>query len=74
MPEEIEPIETMTPYEVGKILHMTQESVRAGLRANTYPFHLFGFAVPPQKQGGKWIYKIIKSKFINYLDERSRYK
>lgn len=70
MPEKIEDVKMITPYEVSQILHMGQERVRAGLRANTYPFYLFGFAVPPSKPGGKWTYKIMKEKFIYYLNER----
>ncbi len=38
MEEEIEEVERMTPAEVGTILHMTAENVRAGLRQNKLPF------------------------------------
>lgn len=33
-----EEVERMTPAEVGTLLHMTAESVRAGLRQNVFPF------------------------------------
>ena len=60
MPE----IETITPYEAGKILHRNAEFVRAGLREKRFDF---GTAIPPQKDGGNWSYIIIKSKFFEYL-------
>lgn len=36
--EELEPVETMTPEEVGKILHKSAEKIRAGLRQKVFPF------------------------------------
>lgn len=56
-------IETITPYEAGKIIGKNAEYIRAGLRNNRFNF---GSAVPPKKEGGKWSYNIIKSKFLEY--------
>ena len=60
---EIERIETMTPFEAGKILGKNAEFVRAGLRQGIFNF---GSAVPPEKEGGNYNYIIIKSKFLEY--------
>ncbi len=38
MEEEIKEVERMTPSQVGAVLHMTAENVRAGLRQNAFPF------------------------------------
>ena len=65
MPE----IETITPYEAGKILHRNAEFVRAGLREKRFDF---GTAIPPQKDGGNWSYIIIKSKFFEYLGVKEK--
>lgn len=65
--EEIEPVERMTPYQVGKVLHTNAETIRAGLRQGRFPF---GTAIPPEKPGGVWNYIIIKSKFLEYLGKR----
>lgn len=65
--DEIKPVEMLTPYETGKIIHANAETVRAGLRSSRFPF---GTAIPPKKQGGRWIYKIIKTKVIEYLGEK----
>lgn len=61
--EKIQPVETLTPYEAGKIIHTNAEYIRAGLRQGRFNF---GSAVPPKKEGGKWNYNIIKSKFLEY--------
>lgn len=65
--EEIKPVETMTPYEAAKAMHSNAEYIRAGLRAERKPFIFFGSAIPPKKPGGKWHYKIIKSKFLEHV-------
>ena len=62
MPEEIE---TMTPDEVGKVLHKSAEFVRAGLRQERFPF---GTAV--QSKTGQWNYLIIKDKFLDFVGVR----
>lgn len=59
MPE----VETITPYEAGRILHKNAEFVRTGLREKRFDF---GTAVPPKEQGGRWNYIIIKSKFLEF--------
>lgn len=58
-------VETLTPFEVGKIIGTNAETVRAGLRAKRFDF---GTAIPPQKEGGKWIYNIIASKVYEYAN------
>lgn len=58
-------VERLTPYQAGQILKMNAESIRAGLKANRFPF---GTAIPPKKEGGKWNYIIIKSKFLEYAN------
>ena len=63
MSEEIKPVETLTPFEAGKILHKNAEAIRAGLRQSRFPF---GTAIPPEEEGGNWNYIIIKSKFLEY--------
>lgn len=60
MPE----IETITPYEAGRILHKNAEFVRIGLREKRFDF---GTAVPPKEPGGRWNYIIIKSKFYEFV-------
>lgn len=60
---EIERIETLTPFEAGKILGKNAEFIRAGLRQGVFTF---GSAVPPEKPGGNYNYIIIKSKFFEY--------
>lgn len=64
---QISKVETLTPYEAGKIIGKNQEYIRAGLRANRFNF---GSAVPPKKEGGKWNYNIIKSKFLEYARDK----
>ncbi len=65
--EEMKPVETITPYQAGKILHKNAETIRAGLRQGTFDF---GSAVPPEEPGGNWNYIIIKSKFLEYAGIR----
>ena len=60
----MERIETITPYEAGKIIGKNAEYIRAGLRANRFNF---GSAVPPKEPGGRWNYNIIRSKFLEYV-------
>ena len=66
---ELKPVETITPYEAGKVLHKNAEAIRAGLRQGIFPF---GTAIPPEEEGGNWNYIIIKSKFMKYagIEER----
>lgn len=61
--ENLKPVETITPYEAGKVLGKNQETIRAGLRQGKFPF---GTAIPPEEPGGNWNYIIIKSKFLEY--------
>ena len=56
-------VETITPYEAGRIIGKNAEYIRSGLRQNRFNF---GSAVPPEKEGGDWNYNIIKSKFYEY--------
>lgn len=57
----IEPVETMTPYEAGRIIGKNADYIRAGLRQKRFNF---GSAV--ESQNGHWNYNIIKSKFLEY--------
>ena len=67
--EKIPSVETITPYEAGRIIKKNAEYIRSGLRQNRFNF---GSAVPPEKPGGEWNYNIIKSKFLEYAGiERS---
>ena len=45
--EEIQSVETMTPYEAGKYLGKNAEFIRAGLRQNKFDF---GVAVASEKE------------------------
>lgn len=67
MNEKIQEVETLTPYEAGKILHKNAETIRAGLRQGRFSF---GTAIPPEEPGGNWNYIIIKSKFLEYAGIR----
>jgi len=63
----LQKVETITPYEAGRLIGKNAEYIRAGLRANRFDF---GSAV--QSKTGRWNYNIIKSKFLNYAGiERS---
>lgn len=64
MSNNIEKVETITPYEAARIIGKNAEYIRAGLRANRFNF---GSAVPPKKENGQWSYNIIKSKFLEYV-------
>ena len=66
--EEIKQVDTITPYEAAKMIHANAEYIRAGLRAGRTEFLEFGSAVPPKKPGGRWAYKIIKSKFLEHVN------
>lgn len=61
MEEEKQRVETITPYEAGKLIGKNAEFIRAGLRQNRFQF---GTAV--QSESGQWNYNIIKSKFYEY--------
>lgn len=67
MEEDLKPVDTLTPYEAGKLIHKNAEYIRAGLRSQRLPFINFGSAIPPEKPGGNWNYNIIKSKFLEYI-------
>ena len=60
---ELEPVDTITPYQAGKVLHKNAEAIRTGLKQGIFPF---GSAIPPEEPGGNWNYIIIKSKFMEY--------
>ena len=60
-------VETITPYEAGKLIGKNAEYIRAGLRANRFNF---GSAV--QSKTGRWNYNIIKSKFLDYAGVERR--
>lgn len=62
----MEKVETITPFEAAQKIHKNAEFIRAGLRQGIFDF---GSAVPPKKQGGRWNYVIIKSKFLKYCGE-----
>lgn len=68
MEEKIKPVDTLTPYEAGRIIRKNADYIRAGLRAGRPEFLQFGSAVPPEEPGGNWSYNIIKSKFLKYAD------
>lgn len=67
--EKIEKVETLTPYQAGKIIGKNAEYIRAGLRQGRFDF---GSAVPPEKPGGNWNYNIIKNKFLEYAGIKER--
>ena len=60
--ENLTPVETLTPFEAGKIIHKNAEYVRALLRQGRVNW---GTAV--QSKSGQWNYNIIKSKFLEYV-------
>lgn len=63
----LQKVETITPYEAGRLIGKNAEYIRAGLRANRFDF---GSAV--KSKTGRWNYNIIKSKFLEYAGiERS---
>ena len=62
--EEVAKIETLTPYEAGKMLGKNAEFIRALLRQGRVNW---GTAVAHDKEGGKWNYLIIKSKFLEFI-------
>lgn len=64
--DDLPEVETITPQEAGKILHLTAESVRAGLRQERFPF---GIAI--QSKTGNWIYIIYKKKFCEYVRDNN---
>ncbi|MBP3463826.1 MAG: hypothetical protein J6K45_05035 [Clostridia bacterium] len=59
----MEKVKTLSPYETGRIIGTNAETVRAGLRSQRFNF---GTAIPPKKEGGRWIYNIIASKVYEY--------
>lgn len=61
--EKLDPVDTLTPYEAGRMVHKNAEFIRSGLRQGIFDF---GSAVPPEEPGGNWQYNIIKSKFLSY--------
>lgn len=58
----MERIETITPFEAGKIIGKNAEFIRAGLRQGR-----FGFGTAVQGKTGRWNYTIIKNKFLEYV-------
>jgi hypothetical protein len=61
--EEIEPVETISPYEFGRIIRMTQNKVRAGIKQGKWDF---AKAIEPEKPGEDWTFNIIKSRALEY--------
>lgn len=61
----MEPVETINCAEAGRLVHRNAERIRAGLRQNKFDF---GTAIPPKKEGGRWNYIIIKSKFYKWAE------
>ena len=59
--EEIEAVETITPYEAGIIIRKNAAYIRGLLRQGRVDW---GTAV--EGETGKWNYNIIKSKFLKY--------
>lgn len=72
MEEDLKPVDILTPYEAGKLIHRNAEYIRAGLRNQRLPFINFGSAIPPKKPGGNWNYNIIKSKFLEYIGKNNK--
>lgn len=62
-------VETLTPYEAGRILGKNAEWIRAGLRQNR-----FNFGTAVQSKSGRWNYNIIKSKFLKYAGIKEEHK
>lgn len=58
-------VETLTPYDAARILGKNAEYIRTGLQLGRFNF---GTAVPPKKEGGRWNYIIIKSKFLEFAN------
>lgn len=67
MEKELKPVDTITPYEAGRMIHANAEFIRAGLRSKRFDF---GTAIPPEKPGGRWKYKVIRSKFLAFAGVR----
>ena len=59
--EEINPVETITPYEAGIIIRKNAAYIRGLLRQGRVDW---GTAV--EGETGKWNYNIIKSEFLKY--------
>lgn len=61
----MEKVKRITPAEAGQVLGANAETIRAGLRANKFPF---GVAIPPEKgKNTKWKYIIMEDKFLKFL-------
>ena len=61
MEQELKSVETITPYEAGRIIGKNAEYVRALLRQGRVNW---GTAV--ESKSGQWNYNIIKSRFLEY--------
>lgn len=62
--KELTPVETITPYEAGKIVHKNAEYIRALLRQGRV-----NWGTAAQSKSGQWNYNIIKSKFLEYAGQ-----
>lgn len=66
----MEKIKRITPFEAGQILGTNAETIRAGLRANKFPF---GVAIPPEDgKKTKWTYIIMENKFLEFLGKEEK--
>lgn len=63
---ELLPVETITPYEAGKLIHKNAEYVRALLRQGRVDW-----GTAAESKSGQWNYNIIKSKFLEYAGLKS---
>ena len=62
--DELTPVETITPYKAGKIIHKNAEYVRALLRQGRVTW-----GTAAESKSGQWNYNIIKSKFLEYAGQ-----
>lgn len=59
-------VETLTPYEAGRIIHKNAEYVRALLRQGRV-----NWGTAAESKSGQWNYNIIKSKFLEYAGKEN---
>lgn len=64
--EKIPQVETITPYEAGKVIHKNAEFIRALLRQGRVDW-----GTAAEGKSGQWNYSIIKSKFLEYAGHKS---
>lgn len=62
--KELTPVETITPYEAGRIIHKNAEYIRALLRQGRV-----NWGTAAESKNGQWNYNIIKSKFLEYAGQ-----